>query len=666
MFNKSKRWTLLALTAVVASVLLGAGTPASAADARAFRAGRIIDDVVFTNSNSMSVEQIQAFLNSKMPNCDTGGKERAGNGALSITNQQWIEQHYNTPPPYRCLNDYRENPNTADNNYGSQTNPAGSLSAAEIIYKYSKQFNINPQVILVTLQKENSLVTDNIPIPRQYQQAMGFGCPDNIAPGQPVCDPAYNSFSNQVYQAARHFRAYIDRPSGWWIPFDTGWHDIMWSPTQPTCGSGPVYIENRATAALYSYTPYQPNQASINAQYGQTSDPCYAYGNRNFYLFFTDWFGSTLRVGYTPVENPRWMRLKNPSYKKDLYGFHNVGFELWRGLDVKFVDKVFLNNQLYLRTEYDKKHNIDRGVLFSQLEEVNPIKLPEALYMRSSARHEKINPVNDRGSGVFVQPGADLTLTDSLTVDGSLYYRTSDDSVAGRDHWIKSDALKPILFTNFEKPRIMVAKNGAKKINPYTGVTTGSLSSNMEYFFDAKIYIDGQLYYRTAEDSRTSSTEAVHKDSIREIEFTKLDAPQWMTVKTNTVKVDASTGLSTGYQVSKGRVLLITDQISVGDVTYYRTEFDSTRGNSDVMRSSSFENTIEYVPAENPRVMELTKSINKINPFTGRSYYYTFPKGLEVAFNQKIFYNNKLYLRSNFDSAWGNDAVIPYDSLEEL
>jgi hypothetical protein len=53
-----------------------------------------------------------------------------------------------------------------------------------------------------------------------------------------------------------------------------------------------VRIQNQATAALYIYTPYRPNQAALNAGWG-TGDSCSSYGNRNFYNFYTLWFGST-------------------------------------------------------------------------------------------------------------------------------------------------------------------------------------------------------------------------------------------------------------------------------------------------------------------------------------------------------------------------------------
>lgn len=258
-----------------------------AADARNFNAGNIIDDSIFTNSDTMSVDQIQRFLNSKV-SCDTWGTKTSELGGG--TRAQWLNAR-GYSAPFRCVTDYMENPSTGENNYGKTSTPAGALSAAQLIYNYSKQFRINPQVLIVTLQKENGLITDEWPTLKQFREAMGFGCPDNVAPGAPACDPSYGSFSTQLYQAARHFRGYIDRPAGWFVTFSIGQNSILWNPNG-ACGSSVVNIENASTAALYTYTPYRPNQAALNAQYG-TGDGCSAYGNRNFYLYFNDWFGST-------------------------------------------------------------------------------------------------------------------------------------------------------------------------------------------------------------------------------------------------------------------------------------------------------------------------------------------------------------------------------------
>lgn len=282
-----QKLSIIFVTSILVAVVYS-GT-AGAADARNFNAGRIIDDAVFTNSDSMSVQQIQNFLNSKTT-CDTYGRKKSELGGG--TRAQWLASK-GISVPITCLRDYHENPSNGANNYGKSI-PAGAISAAQIIYNYSKQFNINPQVLIVTLQKENGLVTDEWPTPKQYTESMGFGCPDNVAPGAPACDPTYGSFSAQIYQAARHFRGYINKTPGWWIPFNTGNNSVRWSPNA-SCGSSMVNIQNRSTVALYSYTPYQPNQAAKNAQYG-TGDGCSAYGNRNFYMYFTDWFGTTVGV----------------------------------------------------------------------------------------------------------------------------------------------------------------------------------------------------------------------------------------------------------------------------------------------------------------------------------------------------------------------------------
>ena len=291
MRNLQYVFSFLAVTTSLFLVVVFNSPSAYAADARQFNAGRIIDDVVFTNSNSMTVQDIQNFFNSKVT-CDTWGVKTSELG--EGTRRQWMANR-GIYPPFRCVTDYYENPANGQSNYGKNDIPAGAISAAQIVYNYSKQYNINPQAILATLQKENGMITDEWPTPKQFTEAMGFGCPDNVAPGSPACDPTYKSFATQIYQATRHFRGYMDNQycdGNWCTPYRVGQSTIKWNPNS-SCGSSSVYIENKATSALYSYTPYRPNQSALNAQYG-LGDGCGSYGNRNFYLYFTDWFGATL------------------------------------------------------------------------------------------------------------------------------------------------------------------------------------------------------------------------------------------------------------------------------------------------------------------------------------------------------------------------------------
>jgi hypothetical protein len=240
-----------------------------AAPITGFDPGRIIDDGVFTNPATMSTEEIQAFLNSKVPVCDTNGTQASEYGGG--TRAQWGAAR-GTPAPFVCLKDYVENGKTA----------------AEIIKETANTFSINPQILIVVLQKEQALVTDTWPLPGQYKTAAGYGCPDTAA-----CDSQYFGLTNQLQWAARMYRAIMNASPTWYTPYIVGNNTIKYSPDN-NCGSSVVNIQNRATQALYNYTPYRPNQATLDAGYGQA--PCGAYGNRNFYLYFTDWFGSVRAV----------------------------------------------------------------------------------------------------------------------------------------------------------------------------------------------------------------------------------------------------------------------------------------------------------------------------------------------------------------------------------
>src|SRR5690348_11860004 len=69
----TKKLLFAALSLLVVSLPATTLLPqrASALTGSDFHAGHIIDDSIFTYANSMSVQNIQNFLNSKVPTCDT-------------------------------------------------------------------------------------------------------------------------------------------------------------------------------------------------------------------------------------------------------------------------------------------------------------------------------------------------------------------------------------------------------------------------------------------------------------------------------------------------------------------------------------------------------------------------------------------------------------------
>ena len=265
-----------------------------------FQAGRIIDDSVFFNGNSLDASSIQGFLNSKVPTCDTNGAKAYGG-----TTRAAYGASKGHPAPYTCLKDYRQNtPNRAGETGLCNAYTGGSRSAAEIIQSVGAACGVSQRVLLVLLEKEQSLVTDDWPWSTQYNAATGFGCPDT-AP----CDPEFGAFFDQVYYAARQFKRYARDAS--LFNYRVGRVNYIQYSPNASCGGSNVFIENQATAGLYNYTPYQPNAAALAAGYGEA--PCGAYGNRNFWRLYNDWFGPT--TSNSSVDTLSFIRLNHSSGK---------------------------------------------------------------------------------------------------------------------------------------------------------------------------------------------------------------------------------------------------------------------------------------------------------------------------------------------------------------
>ncbi len=324
--KKVQAYSLLLVMVLSGIVMV---SPAKVAAGSGFTAGRIIDNSVFTDTSTLSAAAIQTFLNGQVPNCDTNGAKsisyyynngtgethsRPFNGGSSTTSSravygQRVANWFNAHPspgwitnesvaPYVCVQNYIENPSTGQNNLQNPgASIAGGQSAAQIIYNAAQQYQINPEVLLVTLQKEQALVTDDWPWTYEYAEAMGFNCPDNGG-----CS-GFSGFYQQVNAAAKQYRNYLNNPNN--FNYVVGNNTILYSPAGG-CGSSVVNIQTLATAALYDYTPYQPDQTVLNntnppgSSIGPgtaSGDTCAAYGNRNFWWYFNSWFGASIASG---------------------------------------------------------------------------------------------------------------------------------------------------------------------------------------------------------------------------------------------------------------------------------------------------------------------------------------------------------------------------------
>jgi hypothetical protein len=120
--------------------------------------------------------------------------------------------------------------------------------ASRAIVEESLQNEINPVQILARLQMEQGLISITTrPAQHRLDYALGYGCPDTAA-----CSQEYKGFDRQIVAATRNLRAYIREID------EHGETRSGWAPGRRKQTLDPLTVTpaNRATAALYTYTPW--------------------------------------------------------------------------------------------------------------------------------------------------------------------------------------------------------------------------------------------------------------------------------------------------------------------------------------------------------------------------------------------------------------------------
>lgn len=263
----------------------------------AYNNNDVIDDTIFDNYNSMNANQIDAFLNTFSGSCIS-------------TNSGFSAQD---PTGYNSNDGYI---------YGN------NVSAGRAIYDAAQAYGLNPQVLLTTLQKEQSLVTGSAGCTTtKIAKALGYGCPDSggsysynnvnlytrsgttytSVSGICVNSAAKAGFSQQIIHAAWMLKYSEQRSEGniGWAVIKDGWDNsddlnatysgymtegcfkrskyesqCTYYDGYATIDNTAVHMDTGATAALYRYTPHFS-------------------GNQNFVSIFNGWFGTTLTSGFS-------------------------------------------------------------------------------------------------------------------------------------------------------------------------------------------------------------------------------------------------------------------------------------------------------------------------------------------------------------------------------
>ena len=536
---------------------------AEAANLGAFDPGYIISDYQMGNYNAMSEADIQSFL---------WAKGRCYNTDFSGVKTQVDYFSDSTPPTTWHVKD-GHTVCLAEENMNGET-------AAHIIWQAAQDYRINPQVLIVLLQKETGVITDPIPNSWDYQRATGYGCPDTAA-----CSSKYYGFRNQVRNAASLFRYVLDNGSRY---YPVGSTYVQYNPSS-ACGGSVVNIRNNATSALYQYTPYQPNAAALAAGYGY-GDGCSAYGNRNFYSYFEDWFGGVVSEGYINMESPRYMVNRETGEIR----YYTVK---------RFIDgDMCLAEDMSIGTcvAYSKLTNVD----WSWQDMVTP------RYLVGKSQAVKINLT-------------DKNVTISL-VGKTIYYNKKTILPDGRQCLLPDnaekytgwcavfDTLEEAIFEEnpMQVPRRLEAKVDTSLIDPITRAAVSYVSKGKMYDFDRKIYLPDVGMCLIA----TGRSECIVEGDLREA-WNEMAFAREMIVMEDTYKLDVYSGMYDGdVLMNEGMKRRFVSKIYYGDEWCLRTEYDNNLGNNRCVSMSKLGETWNTLDIkEKKTIIANSQKIDAIN-----------------------------------------------------
>ncbi len=288
-------------------------------------------------------------------------------------------------------------------------------TAAELIWDASQASGLNPQVILVTLNKEQGLIGNTIApdrLGRALNHAMGFDCPDGSSCGNLFPGFYYQLFGNADTEGNRYLGATKSLMKSFTTPGGRG-PTIAGAPAKVgqdvTLGNtlgdfNGIFLQqivtlgNRATAALYRYTPHVFN------------------GNYNFWKFFTSWFRypngtilvSTFDRTYFIIEDGERQRL--PFFVADI-----------RKLDLKAAITASPTelDSYPVGPTYGPPDNTVVQASDAQFVFLDGIMHPVTHFVlkQRALDHATILPLSDADSGLFV-PGFQLTPSDGTVLRG--------------------------------------------------------------------------------------------------------------------------------------------------------------------------------------------------------------------------------------------------------
>jgi len=414
-----------------------------------FNPGFILSDSEMRDYTSMDLEDIQAFLDSRL-------------GILK----------------YRKFEDL----------------DGVKKSASKIIFRAANQYKINPKYVLVTLQKEQSLLDDPNPSQKQLDWAAGYG----------VCDSC--STTDSQIQKFKGFATQVDYAAGANDFYLRNSSQFRFQPGKTFEIDGrTVKIFNQATANLYIYTPH-------------------IHGNYNFWKLWNSYFtqkypdGSLLQLegamGVWLIENGKKRPFHSRGALYSRYDPKNILIiknkselnQYPTGKPIKYAQYSLLrssDNSVYLLVDDKLRHianeEVFRTIGFNHeeiidipVDEVKLYEQGEPITINTAYPAGALLQNNESGAVYFVQNGIKHPVVNRyiLDINFSNYHLSpvSPDELAKYERGENIKIKDGTLIKSYDSPAVYVISHGQR-----LKIGNEQVFNNLGYKWENIIVVDPSI-----------------------------------------------------------------------------------------------------------------------------------------------------------------------------
>jgi len=283
------------------------------------------------------------------------------------------------------------------------------------------------------------------------------------------------------------------------------------SPSNMIIGDIAVWSGKHWAIYLGNGRYYHSNFGVTNRVYYNTA--AYAYGPD--WAFRANNYDRINANSFIPLDTPRFMQIKNSNtYKINVFTGQNAGDALSAGQQLRFVDKILVNNNWYLRTEFNHNDGGPYAIDFDRLVEIPYQPITPKLMTFTKDGWSSV-PAAQISAGDSLPKDTTVKVVDQIVVNGKIYYRTQFNHDNNRNYGISSEFLNNFTPAPLDGPRDFIVNKSTTKIDILTGQTQ-PIALGTVLFISQKTIFNGTWYFQAYSDS--GSYIFINSNDLSEIE----------------------------------------------------------------------------------------------------------------------------------------------------